>query len=144
MSNFFNAPPYPGGCLCGQVRFVATEAPIGARICHCRLCQKAQGAAFLAAGSFAKSAVSIQGRTARYQSSYRLFRHFCPDCGSSLFIEPIDAPERLAVHLATLDDPGAIRPQMHIWTSSRLDWIKFDDGLPQYPEGSPVPFAPVG
>ena len=37
--------------------------------------------------------------------------------------------------LATLDDPNAIYPEMHIWTSSRLDWVRFDDGLPEYAEG---------
>lgn len=136
-------PPYAGGCLCGAVRYVAVEAPIGARICHCRLCQKAQGAPFLSQASFAKRSVTITGRTAVHQSSHRLLRHFCPACGTRLFVEPIDAPERLGVSLATLDDPNAIAPEMHIWVTSKLDWIVIDDGLPQYPEASPVPFRPV-
>lgn len=133
-------PPYEGGCLCGQVRYVATEAPIGVRICHCRQCQKAQGAPFLAAASFPRRSVTISGQTARHQSSARLYRHFCPACGTRLFAEPIDAPERWAVTLASLDDPNAIRPEMHIWTSSRLDWMVFDDGLPQFEQGSPLPY----
>ena len=136
-------PPYAGGCLCGQVRYVASEAPIGARICHCRLCQKAQGAPFLSQASFPKRSVRIEGRTATHQSSHRLIRHFCPDCGTRLFVAPLDAPERIGASLATLDDPDAIRPEMHIWTSARLDWVKFDDGLPQYTEGSPVPFRAI-
>ena len=144
MPDFYDAPPpYTGGCLCGQVRYVAAEAPIGARICHCRLCQKAQGAPFLSQASFPKRSVTITGETATHRSSHRLIRHFCPACGTRLFVEPIDAPERLGVSLATLDDPEAIRPEMHIWTSSRLGWVRFDDGLPQYPEASPVPFRPV-
>ena len=144
MTDFFTTPPpYDGGCLCGQVRYVAREAPIGARICHCRLCQRAQGAPFLSQASFPKRSVTITGETGKHQSSHRLIRHFCAVCGTRLFVEPIDAPERLGVSLATLDDPNAIRPEMHIWTSARLTWVRFDDGLPEYPEGSPVPFRPV-
>ena len=140
---FHDDPPFSGGCLCGQLRYVASEAPIGARICHCRLCQKAQGAPFLSQASFAKRSVKITGRTQAHQSSPRLLRHFCPDCGTRLFVEPLDAPERLGVSLATLDEPNAIRPEMHIWTVARLDWVRFADSLPEYPQASPIPFRPI-
>jgi hypothetical protein len=141
MDDFVRSPPpYAGGCLCGAVRYVAREAPLGARICHCRLCQKAQGAPFLSQASFPKRSVTIAGQTAAHPSSHRLLRHFCPACGTRLFVEPIDAPERLGVSLATLDDPDDIRPEMHIWTSSQLDWVRFDDGLPRYAKASPIPW----
>ena len=143
MPAFHDDPPYSGGCLCGQVRYQIDEAPLGARICHCRLCQKAQGAPFLSQASFPRRAVKIEGKTATHQSSQRLIRHFCPSCGTRLFIEPIDSPERLGVSLATLDEPNAIWPEMHIWSSARLDWVRFDDGLPEYPEASPIPFRPI-
>ncbi len=137
-------PPYEGGCLCGQVRYRITEAPLGARICHCRLCQKAEGAPFLAIASFASRSVSIEGHTGSHASSGRLMRHFCPDCGTRLFVKPIDAPQRIGVALATLDEPDAIAPEMHIWVSSRVAWMRFDDGLPEYAEGSPVAFREIG
>jgi hypothetical protein len=144
MADFAKSPPpYMGECLCGQVRYTVTEASLGARICHCRLCQKAQGAPFLSQAAFPKRAVAIEGKTTVHQSSHRLLRHFCGTCGTRLFVEPIDQPERLGVSLATLDDPNAFAPEMHIWTASRLDWVKFDDGLPQYEQASPVPFRPV-
>jgi hypothetical protein len=133
-------PPYAGGCLCGAVRYVAAEPPLGARICHCRLCQKAQGAPFLAQASFAKRSVTITGETASHRSSPRLLRHFCPACGTRLFVEPLDSPERLGVSLASLDDADAIRPEMHIWTSSQRDWLAMNDGLPRHAEGSPIPW----
>lgn len=144
MTHFDNAdPPYEGGCLCGAVRFRIEAPTLGARICHCRQCQKAMAAPFLAAAAFPRKAVRFNRDTARFRSSHRLWRHFCPGCGSRLFLEPVDHPDRLGVPIALLDDPGAIRPEMHVWWSERAPWLQVDDDLPKHPEGSPVPFRAV-
>ncbi|HET8728022.1 MAG TPA: GFA family protein, partial [Alphaproteobacteria bacterium] len=92
---------------------------------------------FLAHAQFPRAAMTMSGETARYRSSERLVRHFCPICGTRLFLEPVDAPERIGVPLATLEDPNAIRPEQHIWTTSRVGWLDIADDLPQYPHGSP-------
>lgn len=136
-------PPYEGGCACGAVRFRVEAAPLGVRICHCRICQKAMGAPFLAVASFPKAAVAVTGETARWRSSERLWRHYCPQCGSRVTLEPLDG-DRLGFPLASLDDPAALHPEMHIWVASRVPWIVLDDGLPQYPEASPEPYRTPG
>ena len=38
--------PIPGGCNCGEVRYLVTKTPLAAYICHCHLCQKRTGSAF--------------------------------------------------------------------------------------------------
>lgn len=139
MADQDRSPPYAGGCLCGQVRYVATAESLNTRVCHCRICQKAAGSPFFARAMFPKESVAITGRTQRYRSSERLWRHFCPDCGTLMFAEPVDLPGRVSVTLATLDDPDAIRPTVHIWTSSKVDWLVLDDGLPQHAQGFPAP-----
>ncbi|KAB7739661.1 GFA family protein [Parvibaculum sedimenti] len=136
-------PPYDGGCLCGAVRYSFSVPTIGARICHCRTCQKAMGAPFLAQASFPKTSLNVTGETARFRSSARLWRHFCGICGTRLFIEPVDAPNRIGIPIATLDDPEVIRPERHIWVSEKLDWVRIDDGLPQHPKASPVPYRDI-
>ena len=130
-------PPYAGGCLCGSVRYVATAPILGSRVCHCRACQQAMAAPFLAHAQFPRASVTITGETARHRSSQRLWRHFCPRCGTRLFREPVAAPERIGVPLATLDDPAAISPDQHIWVEGKLPWVRIDDGLPQHPQASP-------
>jgi hypothetical protein len=100
-------------------------------------------APFLAQASFPRASVSVTGETSRYRSSERLWRHFCKICGTRLFSEPVDAPDRLGVPLAALDNPDAIRPERHIWTSMMLEWVNIDGGLPQHPESSPVPYRDI-
>ncbi|MEP2829023.1 GFA family protein [Parvibaculum sp.] len=133
------APPYEGGCSCGAVRFRIEAPPVGVRICHCRICQQAMASPFIVQASFPRPSVTVTGETSVWQSSPRLKRHFCPRCGTRVTIEPADG-DRLAFPLATFDDPAALRPEMHIWTTSRIPWLRLDDGLPQYPEASPEPY----
>ena len=42
------------------------------------------------------------------------------------------------VALAAFDDRNAFAPTEHIWVSEKMDWVKLEDGLPQYP-GSRLP-----
>src|SRR6201981_2297113 len=39
---------FTGGCLCGEVRYRITAAPVEALYCHCRMCQRAHGAPVVA------------------------------------------------------------------------------------------------
>jgi hypothetical protein len=125
-----------GGCLCGAVRFKAAGEPINVRICHCRNCQKAMGSPFFARALFDQTALTVDGETARYASSERLDRVFCKTCGTRLF-----AWRRIGtlagVALAAFDDRNAFTPTDHMWVTEKIDWVKLDDGLAQYPETAP-------
>jgi len=132
----FAAPPYWGGCACGAVRFEATAAPINVWVCHCRLCQKTTGQPFFARAKFDRSSVNITGETAWRASSARLRRGRCAKCGTPMFSEATDGPT-IGIALGAMDDPNTLPPQMHIWVSRKVGWLKLDDGLPQVPEGAP-------
>jgi hypothetical protein len=125
-----------GGCLCGAVRFKAEGEPINVRICHCRNCQKSMGSPFFARALFAQSALSVHGKTARYASSDALDRVYCKKCGARLFAWR-KSPAVAGVALAAFDDRNAFAPTEHIWVSEKMDWVKLDDGLPQYPQTVP-------
>ena len=126
---------YAGGCLCGQVRWTATAEPANVRVCHCPLCQKATGSPFFARAIFRAETISWSGDTTCWPSSPRIDRLSCARCGTPMFARPTDAPARLGVSLATVDDRNALRPTVHIWVSEKLDWLNLDDGLPQHSEG---------
>jgi hypothetical protein len=106
---------FTGGCLCGDVRFVAAGAPYRVGLCHCLDCRKHHGALFFAAAIFPEDAVTIDGETREYAG-----RFFCPRCGSSVFARNEDEVE---VHLGSLDAPGELIPTYESWTVRREPWL---------------------
>ena len=62
-----------------------------------------------------------------------------PGCGTQLAFRDMAEPAALDVTLASLDEPAAVRPSHHIWTSSRIAWFEIADDLPRYPERGPAP-----
>ena len=126
-----------GGCLCGAVRIKARGEPINVRVCHCRKCQKAMGSPFFARALFPQDALTVEGDSARYPSSAALERVFCKTCGTRLMSWRTNGTAA-GIALAVFDDRHAFAPTEHIWVSEKMNWVKIDDGLPQYPEG-PLP-----
>jgi hypothetical protein len=41
------------------------------------------------------------------------------------------------VALAAFDDRNAFAPTDHTWVTEKMDWVRLDDGLPQYPGTAP-------
>lgn len=127
---------FTGGCLCGAVRYATTGEPVNQRICHCRLCQKAIGAAFNARLLMRIADVTITGPVSAHHSSETLERGFCQRCGSTVFSRRASVGV-MGLTAGTLDDPSLFTPDMHFWTSSQQPWFKAADGLPQYAEAPP-------
>jgi hypothetical protein len=57
---------FTGGCLCGNVRLVASGLPYRVGLCHCLDCRKHHGALFHASAIFPQDAVTIEGETREY------------------------------------------------------------------------------
>lgn len=106
---------FTGGCLCGNVRFVASGSPYRVGLCHCLDCRKHHGALFYASAVFPQDAVKIEGETRDYNG-----RFFCPHCGSSIFARSEDEIE---VHLGSLDTSDQLVPTYESWTVRRESWL---------------------
>ncbi|MGL4312215.1 MAG: GFA family protein [Paracoccaceae bacterium] len=106
---------FTGGCLCGDVRFVALGMPLRVGICHCLDCRKHHGALFHASAIFRQDAVEIEGKTHSHAG-----RHFCPRCGSSVFGRSDDEIE---LNLGSLDKPDQLQPTYELWTLRRESWL---------------------
>lgn len=128
---------FSGGCLCGAVRYETTADPLNQRVCHCRQCQKAIGAAFNARVLMRIEDVSITGPVNTFYSSETLERGACARCGTSIFSRRASAGV-IGLTAGSLDDLSLFKPDMHFWVSSKQPWIDIADDLPQYPEAPPT------
>ena len=121
-----------GGCFCGRVRYEAGGAPYNATSCHCSMCRRTSGAPFMAWFSVPRSQFRLRGEPARFRSSAKASRTFCPECGTQLTFELDGAGDEIDVTTASLDEPDRVPPSDHTYTASRLDWVELADGLPQF------------
>jgi hypothetical protein len=119
-----------GGCQCGAVRFRAKR--LGrASICHCRMCQKAFGSFFgpLVTGFGVEW---TRGAPSWFQSSNKVRRGFCAQCGTPLAYDFGASVVELAI--GAFDDPTVAAPVIQVNTEQKLS---FFDGLTSLPVRQP-------
>jgi hypothetical protein len=123
-----------GSCLCGAVRF-EVSGPIDRVVhCHCTMCQRAHGAAFVTWAALPEDRVRItagERDLTRYRSSEIGTRSFCRACGSSMFCTLDTHAGVIDVALACLARDHAAVPRAHIYWDDRAGWIEVKDGLPR-------------
>jgi hypothetical protein len=124
---------WTGGCQCGAVRY-RVEGELGrASICHCRMCQKAFGSFF---GPLVSARVDqitwTRGEPKRFQSSNRVARGFCADCGTPLTFEW--SKEVIELSIGSFDKAAEIRPVVQMAADHAMPWIA---ELPHLPLKSP-------
>jgi hypothetical protein len=122
--------PVTGGCLCGAVRFESAEAPSNVGVCHCRICQKHSGGAYMTWAFLKRDKFRFTvGEPVYYRSSATGQRGFCGKCGSPLVFK--DATDNVGVPVGTFDHPGDWPPDFaHGGMESRIAWDVIADGLP--------------
>lgn len=130
---------YRGGCLCGAVEYRIDEI-FDAGYCHCSSCRRASGGAVLAwAHVHEPNFELVAGEPETFAVSEAGARHFCGDCGSTLYFRAADG-SFYSVTIGTFDDPERVRPKLHICIDDALEWLEIDDELPRYSDNrSPHP-----
>ena len=128
-----------GGCLCGEVRYQVEGEPLEVYICHCTMCQKYSGATSSAAATFPfESYTLIQGDPRINHTSAHYSRMSCRQCGSILGgRQSGDSPKLVTIRLGNLDNPSALKPTSHVFTSTRVEWCNIDEGLHTFANMSP-------
>src|SRR5688500_6373632 len=84
--NAMTGTEHEGGCLCGEIRYRVTGAPISTNVCTCTQCQKHSGSPLPAFATWRLDQFHLlAGTPASFRSSDFAVRQFCARCGSSLF-----------------------------------------------------------
>lgn len=133
---------HEGGCLCGSVRYAVSGHPVRVTVCHCRFCQKATGSAYMVEPIFASGSLAVlSGSPRTYDhvsagSGKLVGVHFCPACGTRLWLGFERFPDAVGVYAGTFDDPCwfPIGPEnaRHIFLGSARPDTIIPPGLPTF------------
>ena len=132
-----------GGCLCGKIRYAISQPLENIVACHCTHCQKASGAgvshnAIVPANSFTFTSGQPKVYADTADSGNKLYRAFCPDCGSPIYSQREKTPEVMVVKVGTLDDSSTMKLVMNIWTRSARPWVYIAPDTEQHATNRPV------
>ncbi|MCL2657218.1 MAG: GFA family protein [Betaproteobacteria bacterium] len=130
-----------GECLCKSIQYHCNQPPVYQLKCHCRDCQKVSGGPYAPIALFPVEAVKIEGEV-KYFESYgesgkRIWRGFCPQCGSQLFGKLERFPNLIGIRAGTLDEPNEFDPKVNIYASHAPSWDSVDTTLLTFPLGAP-------
>lgn len=125
-----------GGCYCGAIRYQVAGPALNQVVCHCTMCRGTSGAPCVAWFTVASGGLKLlSGKLSAFRASDHATRSFCPVCGTHISFVDDATPGQIDITTCSLDRPAAMPPQQHIFTASRLPWLKLADGLPQYAHG---------
>jgi hypothetical protein len=126
-----------GGCSCGAVRYRFKSAPLFVHCCHCTDCQRQTGSAFVLNALIEADRVelhsgALEGVMMPTDSGrpHDIFR--CPKCKIAVWSIYGGRAQIRFVRVGTLDEPSALQPDVHIYTRSKLPWVKLPDGVPAF------------
>lgn len=127
-----------GGCLCNGVRYEYDGDIEEISLCHCSMCRKAQGSAYVAVSPVETARLRIirgQELLKEYRAVPCKARVFCMTCGSPIYSLRDDLPEVRRLRLGTVETPFSCRNAYHTHVDSKAAWEVLADDLPQYPAG---------
>ncbi|HEX4104972.1 MAG TPA: GFA family protein [Rhizomicrobium sp.] len=127
-----------GGCTCKAIRYRLEDKPMIVHCCHCSWCQRETGSAFVINAVIETGRVSLlsgqpelvltPSASGRGQKIMR-----CPTCWVALWSH-YSQDAMAFVRVGTLDDPNWAPPDVHIFTSTKQDWVVLPEGAKAYPE----------
>jgi hypothetical protein len=130
-------PTFEGGCACGKMRYRLASRPMFVHCCHCRDCQRQTGSAFVLNALIETDRVEkLEGETKAVTVPTDSGRpheiHRCPSCETALWSHYGGVRRMSFVRVGALDEPGALPPDVHIYTRSKLPWVALPADVPAF------------
>jgi hypothetical protein len=138
--NADNPFPMEGGCSCRAVRYRMATKPMFVHCCHCTWCQRESGASFALNAlieadrvELLQGVVEVIDTPSNSGKGQKITR--CAKCRIALWSNYAGAGDALRfIRVGTLDHPGRVPPDIHIFTSTRQPWVVLPPGVPAVPE----------
>lgn len=127
-----NSASVDGGCACAKTRYRLIREPLYVHCCHCLDCQRQTGGAFAINALIEAECVNLLAGAAKPYPvptesgrPHDIWR--CADCGTALWSDYGRRGWLYFVRVATLDDPHVYQPDMHIFTRSKVPWVRLPE-----------------
>jgi hypothetical protein len=132
--------PLDGGCDCRTIRYRMHTRPLFVHCCHCRWCQRETGASFALNAMIESDRVTllvgepeIIDTPSASGKGQKIAR--CPKCRLAIWSHYAGAGTKIRfVRIGTLDQPGLLPPDIHIFTASKQPWVTLAQGTPAVSE----------
>lgn len=127
----------PGGCSCGSLRYRLAREPMIVHCCHCRDCQNQTGGAFAINALVETEHVEVESGEAEViampsPSGRGHEVHRCRHCKVAVWSDYGRRPFLRFLRVSTLDDAHAIAPDVHIFTRSKVPWVRLPEDVPAF------------
>jgi len=121
-----------GSCHCGAVRFsVQSETPYPYMYCYCSICRKTAGGGGYAINIMGSAeTLKVKGRTKIYRATRGGGeRHFCPKCGSALWVWDRRWGQWLYPFASAIDTKLPVpKERQHVMLGSKANWVTVPKG----------------
>jgi hypothetical protein len=132
--------PLEGRCTCRAVRFRLTSGPLFVHCCHCTWCQRETGSSFALNAMIESERVELLSGEPELVATpsasgagQQIAR--CPRCRIALWSHYSGAGDAISfVRVGTLEEPGRLPPDIHIFTASKQPWVLLPAGTPAVAE----------
>ena len=127
-------------CACGQASITVNALPTMHGVCHCTNCKRRTGSAFGISAYFDKTAVvETKGDTIVYAfhhetQNHDQQRHFCVNCGTTLFWFLSTAPESIGIAGGCFADEVMPEPKYSVTNKKRWPWVSLPEQWKVYPD----------
>ena len=124
-----------GRCDCGAIVLHVHGRVVSMFHCSCENCQRTSGAGHSSVALFHTEALRIVGATKAFsrpaESGATFTRHFCPECGTTVFAQSSLAPALRIVPVGVFAGDNAwFKPNQLIFSRSYQSWDLVADHLP--------------
>ena len=129
-----------GGCACGAVKYEVLGEFEDFCHCHCSVCRKLHGAAFVSWGKLPPRQFRFlcgEEQIVAYAFSQRADSLSCRRCASTLLVDYRRGSSMYYLALGALDTAVALPPGFHQFVASKAAWYEIEDKLPCFAEWPP-------
>jgi len=126
-----------GRCECNKVNYEVRGELKEFCHCHCSICRRLHGAAFVSWGGVARDELTFtsgESDLRKHPFSDNADSIFCGVCGSRLLVDFKPETDMLYITLGAIEGDVVFPPGFHQFVGSKASWFEICDDLPQYDE----------